>query len=105
MRADRVPGPSRWLCPQCAFDLYPRMSALDVAAHNVHHRRAHHIAARLRNVPLTRSEVEAYVVDLDRYVRELELQVARYRGQIADLEDAVAELQAPDLVELVEEDP
>ena len=91
-KPDRVPGPSRWQCPQCAFDLYPRMSDLDLAAHDVHHRRAHHIAARLRNVPLTRSELEEYLALLDRYVRELELQASRYRGEIADLEDAVRDL-------------
>lgn len=90
---DRVPGPSRWLCPQCAFDLYDRMSPLDDAAHRVHHRQAHHRDARLRGLALTRSEVGDYVGDLEAYVHELEARASRYRGEIAELTDAVSELQ------------
>lgn len=90
---DRVPGPARWLCPQCAFDLYPRMSEFDQAAHAVHHRRAHHITARFRNVPIVRSELEEYAALLDRYVAALEARCSEYRGVIAELTDAVAELQ------------
>jgi len=80
------------MCPQCAYFVPPRPSPLDIAGHAVHHRRAHHIAARLRNVPITRSELEEYLGLLDRYVRELELQASRHRGEILDLEDAVRDL-------------
>lgn len=102
MKPDRVPGPSRWLCPQCAFDLYTRMEPVDLAAHDVQHRRAHHIAARLRDVPLVRSELEGYIAELDRYVAELEHQASRYRGVIADLTDEVEALRHPEPLEVEE---
>jgi hypothetical protein len=80
------------MCPQCAYFMPPRPSPLNIAGHAAHHRRAHHIAARLRNVPITRSELEEYLRLLDCYVRELELQASQYRGEIADLEDVVRDL-------------
>lgn len=84
-------------CPQCAFPIFPRMEAFDQATHAVHHRRAHHIAARLRNVPITRTELDEYVALLDRYVNALERRCSEYRGVIADLSDALADAGAAEL--------
>lgn len=85
-------------CPQCAFPIFPRMEAFDQAAHAVHHRRADHIAARLRNVPITRTELEEYLALLDRYVNALERRCSEYRGVIADLSDALADAGTAELV-------
>jgi predicted nucleic acid-binding Zn-ribbon protein len=102
-KPDRTPGPSRWQCPQCAFDLYTRMSPLDDAAHRVHHRQAHHHDARLRSVPLSRSEIDDYVSDLEAYIYEL---VEHQRDmttplsrQIVDLEEQLGACRR-DLAEL-----
>lgn len=86
MTRDRTPGPTRWLCPQCAYDLAPRMTPLQLAEHAVQHRQAHHLVVTMRRQPIPRGELEALLGEYVVLVAEHERFEHQLRDELLELE-------------------